>query len=96
MSTTPINSTFPGDWADSGACKGQTDIFFLEFMHHTKAFEEAQRICKRCPVKNECYEHALHHVERGIWAGHGPRFYEAERKRLGIDMGTNTTDRETI
>ena len=83
-----MNVTFPGEWADRGACKGHGEVFFPERKDVQKAFIQAEAICKRCPVKKDCYDHALHNYERGIWAGRGPKFYAAERKRLGIDLKT--------
>ncbi len=31
--------------------------------------EEVKNMCDRCPVENECLEHALYHEKEGYWGG---------------------------
>ncbi|PFG27103.1 WhiB transcriptional regulator [Corynebacterium renale] len=69
------------EWQDQALC-AQTDpeAFFPEKGGSTR---EAKRICKACPVRDECLEFALEHDERfGIWGGLSDR----ERRRLKRDM----------
>jgi len=63
------------EWQYKGACKDMdTEIFFLE--NGTRAEKKRKReaaalkICKSCPVINECREHALKTPEfYGVWGG---------------------------
>lgn len=69
------------EWQDQALC-AQTDpeAFFPEKGGSTR---EAKRICKACPVRDDCLEFALEHDERfGIWGGLSDR----ERRRLKRDM----------
>ena len=56
------------EWIEQGLC-AQTDpeLFFPE--HGTKT-ANARRICRRCPVVNQCLEYALADLSIvGIWGG---------------------------
>ena len=63
------------EWQYQGACKNMdTEIFFLE--HGVRANEKRKReqaalkVCRSCPVINECREHALKTPEfYGVWGG---------------------------
>lgn len=58
-----------GRWAEHGACKGKTDLFFPE-VGDTKSAARAFEICATCPVLEQCREHVMENDERyGIWAG---------------------------
>ena len=54
-------------WRESAICAGvDTDLFFPS----TKAgVDQARRICKVCPVRQECLQFAVEHDPWGIWAG---------------------------
>lgn len=45
--------------------------------------DEARRICLSCPVRADCYRHAMRHERYGIWAGTSPRDRARIRRRLG-------------
>lgn len=65
------------DWHLQGLC-AQTDpeAFFQEKGGSSR---EARRICKGCPVRDECLEFALKNDERfGVWGGMSAQ----DRKRL--------------
>jgi hypothetical protein len=47
------------------------------------ASEEVKKMCSRCPVEDECREHALKHEKYGYWGGTS----EKQRKILRIQMG---------
>ena len=77
-----------GTWADRANCRGiDVDLFF--------AVEEAEQeralaLCRTCPVRAECLEHAVRHQEMyGIWGG----MLENDRRRLIRDV--RRRDRET-
>lgn len=40
--------------------------------------DEGKKVCRGCPVKDQCLEYALEHGELGIWGGTSER----ERRRL--------------
>jgi len=70
-------------WQDQAACKGVTEhaIFFPQSdqpgwqARQAKALE----ICKACPVREECLNHAIENNELfGVWGG----TTERGRKRL--------------
>jgi WhiB family redox-sensing transcriptional regulator len=62
------------------SCEGtDTEAFFV--IEGTKAYPDKElitRICKSCPVANECLEYALHHSVVGWWANTG----EKQRSRM--------------
>jgi WhiB family transcriptional regulator, redox-sensing transcriptional regulator len=54
-------------WMAAAACKGQTDLFYIDRGGDTRA---AKAICNDCPVWAQCLAHAIEHGERfGIWGG---------------------------
>jgi WhiB family redox-sensing transcriptional regulator len=58
------------DWQEQGLC-GQADpeAWFPEKGHSPR---DAQKVCARCPVRQECLDYALANPEAtkyGIWAG---------------------------
>lgn len=78
--TTPgrDEGAMPGDWKEQAACKGETyEIFFVP--QGGNHYGLAKSICGRCPVREECLEHALEHKEdAGVWGG----LTEDERRAL--------------
>lgn len=65
------------DWRDDALCREvDADGFFVEKGGSTVAIK---RICKACPVKQECLEYAFDNDERyGVWGGTSER----ERARM--------------
>lgn len=73
----PAILTDPGPWVIDALC-AQTDpeAFFPEI---GGAHRAAKAVCRRCPVINECLEHALTNGEHyGVWGGTS----ETERRRI--------------
>lgn len=68
-------------FADAACRYAAPEIFFP--VSGPPRIAEARDICARCPVRDACYEHALHHEEYGVWAGTTPR----DRKRLRVALG---------
>ncbi|MEQ7125327.1 WhiB family transcriptional regulator [Actinopolymorpha sp. B11F2] len=67
----------PGWWTADAAC-AQTDpeAFFPDVGGSSQG---AKAVCRRCPVRAECLEHALTSGERfGVWGG----LSEPERRRF--------------
>lgn len=76
----PVLAAAPGaSWEDAAAC-AQADpaLFFPEDGHADQA-GEAKSVCRSCPVRAECLNHALTSGEEfGIWGG----TTERERHRM--------------
>ncbi len=69
----------PGRWVSRAACNPMTgDLFFREEKHEPVP-TEAKRLCRMCPVREQCGEHALVTGEvEGMWGG----MTEGARKRI--------------
>ena len=64
-------------WMLRACCRGANTREF--FPSNGLGVEAAQRICRTCPVREECLEYALqHHIEQGVWGGASER----ERRRI--------------
>jgi WhiB family redox-sensing transcriptional regulator len=67
------------DWREQGLCRSVDPAAFYPDDDDAVAIAAAQAMCARCPVQNNCLEHALANRERiGIWGGLTP----AQRRRL--------------
>lgn len=77
------------DWMDEAACAGvDQDIFYPE---RGESYEAARRVCARCPVTDECLEHALEIGDTlGMWGGLTPdqRYRLADERGLSRRRGT--------
>ena len=57
----------PTPWMDDAACKGKTEMFYPERGEDIAA---AKAICRACPVRIDCLDHAMTHREVvGVWGG---------------------------
>ncbi|WP_304440510.1 MULTISPECIES: WhiB family transcriptional regulator [unclassified Mycobacterium] len=76
--TTALKVKMPS-WVDDAICAQiDPEVFFPETGQHT-THRAAKRICRGCPVKQDCLDWALTNGELyGIWGGHS----QDERKRL--------------
>lgn len=64
-------------WKADAACRDSDPE--LWFPGRGESHEQANRICARCPVRQECFDFAMRHGERfGIWGGRSER----QRRRL--------------
>jgi WhiB family redox-sensing transcriptional regulator len=64
-------------WMLQGECRGADTRAF--FPSNGLGVEAAQRICRGCPVQNECLEYALlNRIDQGVWGGASER----ERRRI--------------
>ncbi len=64
------------NWRDQAACKGLTDLFFVE---RGGDLRPAKRICAGCPSRGPCAQYALDNDEHfGCWGGQSER-----QRRLG-------------
>ena len=73
----------PANWADLAACRGMTATFFPAQGEREETRREreemARRICRSCPVLEECRSWARLHREYGFWGGES----EEDRARAG-------------
>lgn len=71
-------------WRLDAACHGQDpELFFPEVGASTSA---AKAICRPCPVRADCLEHALRHEKNGIWGGTSQKERTRMRQRMGIHL----------
>lgn len=66
-------------WRKQAACRGMDTEMFYPVIRESagritpetrKQVRDAIAVCRQCPVKVECYSHAVHFDERyGIWGG---------------------------
>lgn len=69
----PLSSSW--DWQQEGLCrKEDPETFFLDYnlrgSEKKRKIEKARSICKECPVRKECLNHALTAPEiYGVWGG---------------------------
>jgi WhiB family redox-sensing transcriptional regulator len=73
------------DWRARAACRADNAVYFFAPNHFERKPEKdlregiARSLCRRCPVRQTCLEHALSQSEtNGIWGG----LNELERRRL--------------
>lgn len=60
-------------WADEAECKDTPiELWFAEFGEHFN--QSALRICRRCPVREQCRDYAIDNdLTDGIWGGMTPK-----------------------
>lgn len=68
------------DWREQGLCRQyDPDTFFGKT---TPDVHEAKRICRGCPVREQCTQFALDNDERfGVWGGLSQKELRALRSR---------------
>lgn len=83
---TPLAQVFErekaGPWIEHAACLGMAGDLF--FPGRGESTHEALAICRECPVRRECLDHAIANSEHwGIWGGMSERQRKRERQRRG-------------
>lgn len=74
-------------WQDWASCRGEDLVLFFGPAgegHREKIMreEKATRVCRSCPVRAACLDHALTAPERlGVWGGLGEDQRASERRR---------------
>ena len=80
-----------GSWWDLAACRGQDATPFFAPSYFERRADKlareavAKSICLRCPVRDDCLEHALETGDpHGVWGGmnEAERRAELRRRRL--------------
>lgn len=57
-------------WTTEAVCKTEhadSKLFILEKGYSAR---EAQKYCRRCPVRSECLQYAIRTGSVGVWGGH--------------------------
>ncbi len=92
------------DWQKRGLCR--TTLKFDEVQQKLVPFsvndfytqtgrsvsDEVKKMCKRCPVKAECLNHALHHEKYGYWGAQSEKQRKIMREKLGIKYEAPQSD----
>ena len=69
-------------WADRAACLGEDQEKFFQGQGLGNSPHEARAICARCPVREECLDHALTQNEtEGVWGGLTAKERKALKRR---------------
>lgn len=57
----------PLDWMRDASCAGKAELFFSD---EREDRDEARALCRRCPVKTECFAYAKRAKDQhGVWGG---------------------------
>jgi WhiB family redox-sensing transcriptional regulator len=69
-------------WMEEAACRGSNpDVFFPARGDST---EDAKKVCRDCPVRQDCLDHAIEKRElQGVFGGMSVRERRVEVKRRG-------------
>jgi Transcription factor WhiB len=78
------------NWRDDAACKGLPSVWWFPEVREPDGFSEAIKICKGCPVIQECLYYGLQREQYGIYGG----TTETERMRMRKELGINFTNFE--
>jgi WhiB family redox-sensing transcriptional regulator len=64
------------EWIENASCRThpEPDLWYPDNPGRSTEHFRAIKICRSCPVRDKCLEHALSNDERaGIWGGYGER-----------------------
>ena len=83
-------------WMSTGACTGDSELFFAPFAERPEARArrevKAKVICQNCSVIATCRAYARGHLELGFWGGES----EAERADAGFAPTTPIIGRRRV
>ena len=83
-------------WMESGACAGDSDLFFAPFAERPEARvrreAKARVICEQCAVVSACRTYARANLELGFWGGES----ESERASAGFAPTTPIIGRRKV
>lgn len=60
-------STAPGFEKNRGACVDENPEWW--FPYPSQPFNDARRICEKCPIRSACYEYGTATGQSGVWGG---------------------------
>lgn len=68
-----IGNALVADWRDDAVCATTDPDLFFPDKRDDRAEAQAKKVCKRCPVREQCLEYALENEEEyGIWGMTSP------------------------
>lgn len=71
-----------GEWINQAACRGLGDRDRRTFFSTNAAdIRHAKTICRHCPVRAECLDHALRAHEPYVWGGESEQDREHTRQQ---------------
>lgn len=76
------------EWSDQGLCRQSNEDWWFPPPHYAgrESVAKAVAICEHCPVKDHCYEWAMHYEPFGVWGGTTADWRKKNRKRLGYKL----------
>lgn len=80
------------DWRDEANCRtADPNLFFAEGKGSHGQVREAKAVCRRCPVRIECGQHAIEAGEsNGVWGGMSQSELRERRRRFTSRAKTST------
>ena len=79
-------------WQKDGNCKNYPVELFFPPKGTNKIDPKVIELCSKCPVQNQCYEHAVRHELYGIWAGTSEKERKFIRRRDSIHIHKPESD----
>lgn len=73
-------------WMQRAACRDIEDPSIFWDYSTNRLSAEIHELCDSCPVRSQCYMHALRHEDYGAWAGTTERERRRLRKAAGIKL----------
>lgn len=70
------------DWTQASCLGTDNESFFPEPQRWTTNNRTAVRICKECPILDDCFSYAIKHEYHGIWGGTNEKDREKYRARM--------------
>ena len=73
------------EWMGRAACIGMATEVFFPRKEMGETHMEAKRVCKGCPVREDCLDYAIkNRIKAGIWGGLGEKARRAHARRLHV------------
>lgn len=86
--TAILPNPLDGRWCAEARCRGKY-VFYTDRSSDQRNYNEARKLCKRCPVKNQCLAYALINCDEfGFWSGLTPgerADFKREGARFNVD-----------
>lgn len=82
MGRPSLRGSFPGEWTNNAACRYMDVALFFHDSRQSPKSQDALDMCKDCPVKQPCLDHAIRNQEVGIWGGTTVSERTAMRRRI--------------
>jgi WhiB family redox-sensing transcriptional regulator len=74
------------EWMDEAACRNVDGVNFFPDVSYDTESKLALKLCKECPVKEDCLEFAIvNEIDYGIWGGATPKQRKSLRRHFDRD-----------